>query len=97
MQPRGPNFNLYGLKEMIVAELKIMFYLSYMHPTLRQVKHTKFHQNYYPKLRRNLKAGVLIDQILTTHMNVLKWNLQMLQVRRLIGLYIIFIDKVISQ
>jgi hypothetical protein len=60
----------FGLREMISAGLKITkFCLSYMHQAPRQVRHTKYYQNYYPKLRRNI-VGVLMDQILTTHMNV---------------------------
>jgi hypothetical protein len=56
---------------MTVAGLKItVFCLSGTHPALRQVKHTKFHQKYYPRLRRNIAVGVLTDQILTTFMNV---------------------------
>jgi hypothetical protein len=41
-----------------------------MHQAPRQVKHKKCYQNYYPKLRRNIGEGALIDHILTTHMNV---------------------------
>jgi hypothetical protein len=59
----------FGIKEMIAAGLNITV-LSCIHPALRQVKHIKFRQNYYPRLRRNIGVGVLIDQILTTHMNV---------------------------
>jgi hypothetical protein len=56
---------------MTAAELKItMFCLSYTHPALKQVKHIKCYQNYYKKLRRNIGVGVIIDQILTMHMNV---------------------------
>jgi hypothetical protein len=47
-----------------------VFCLSYVHPGLTQVRHTKCYQNYYPKLRRNIEVGVLIDQILTTDMKV---------------------------
>jgi hypothetical protein len=60
----------FGLREMTTAGLKIMFCLSYTHPALRQVKHIKCYENYYPKLRRNIGVDVLIDQTLTTHMNV---------------------------
>jgi hypothetical protein len=61
----------FGLREKIAAGLKItMFSLPYIHQAPRQVKHIKYYQIYYPKLRRNIGVGVLIDQILPTHMNV---------------------------
>jgi hypothetical protein len=61
----------FDLRQMTAAGLNItMFCLKYTHPALRQVKHTNFHQNYYSKLRRNIGEGAVIDQILTTHMNV---------------------------
>jgi hypothetical protein len=57
--------------EVIDAGLKVvMFCLSYTHPALRQVEHITFQQNYYPELRRSIEVSVLIDQILTTIMNV---------------------------
>jgi hypothetical protein len=71
--------NSCSLKDQIVtsfdliwlAGLKIIvFFLSYTQPALRQVKHIKFYQNYYPKLRRNTGVGVVIERILTTYMNV---------------------------
>jgi hypothetical protein len=46
----------FSLKEMNTAGLKmIMFYFSYKHPALKQADHTKFHQNFYFKLRWNIK------------------------------------------
>jgi hypothetical protein len=61
----------FGFREMTAAGLKkTMFCLSYMHPAVRQVKHIKCYQNYHPKLRRNIGAAILTDQILNTHMNV---------------------------
>jgi hypothetical protein len=61
----------FGLREKLASGLKItMFSLSYMHQAPRQVKHVKYYQIYYPRLSRNIVIGVLIDQILTTHMNV---------------------------
>jgi hypothetical protein len=66
----------FGLRGKIAAGLKItMFSLSYVHPIQRHVKHIKCYQNYYPKLRRNTGVGILIDQILTTHMNDPKMEL----------------------
>jgi hypothetical protein len=71
MKSHGLNSNLFWPQEMIAAVLKItMFCLSYTHPALRQVKHIKLNQNYYPKLRGNIGVCVLTDQILTTCMNV---------------------------
>jgi hypothetical protein len=55
---------------MIAAGLKMMFCFSHTHPARRQVRHVKCYQIYYPKLRRNIGVGVLINQILTTNMNV---------------------------
>jgi hypothetical protein len=60
----------FGLRELIAAGLKIAMFLSSTHSALRQVKHIKCYQNYYPKLGRNIGVGVLIDQMSTTHMNV---------------------------
>jgi hypothetical protein len=58
----------FGLREMIVAALKIMVFCSpYLHPALREAKHLKYYQNYYPKLRRNIGVDVFINEILTTH------------------------------
>jgi hypothetical protein len=60
----------FALREKIAAELKITtFNLSYMHQAPRQVKHIQYYQIYYTRLRRNIGVGILIDQILTTHMN----------------------------
>jgi hypothetical protein len=60
----------FGHREMIAAGLKItVFCLSYLHPVPRQLEHIKFHQN-YSKLRRYIGICVLIDHILTTHMNI---------------------------
>jgi hypothetical protein len=54
----------FGLRQMIAVGLKItIFCLSYRQSALRQAK-------YYPQLRRYTGVGVLIDQMLTTHMNV---------------------------
>jgi hypothetical protein len=59
------------LREKIAAGLKItMFSLPYLHQAPRQVKHIKYYQIYYPKMRKNIGVGVFIDHILTTHMNV---------------------------
>jgi hypothetical protein len=61
----------FGLGGMIAAGLKItMFCLSFTYPALRQMKHIKCYQNYYPKLRRNESIDIHIDQILTTQINV---------------------------
>jgi hypothetical protein len=59
-----------GLREMTAAALKITMFLSYTSPPLRKFFFFKSYQNCYPKFRRNTGVGVLIDQILTTNLNV---------------------------
>jgi hypothetical protein len=39
-------------------------------PNAKTGQNIKCYQNYYPKFRRNIGVGVLVDQILTTHMKV---------------------------
>jgi hypothetical protein len=59
MQPHGPNSNFFWLQRDDCCWTKdnnILLVIT-------------FHQ-YYPTLRRNIRVGVLIDLILTTHMNV---------------------------
>jgi hypothetical protein len=58
-------------KKLSAAQLKTTtFYLLYTQPALREVKHIKCYQDYYPKLTRNVWVGVLNDQTLTTRMDV---------------------------
>jgi hypothetical protein len=53
VQPHGPNSNFFW-PQNTVAGLKItMFSLSNMHLLPRQVKHIKYYQIYYPKLKIN--------------------------------------------
>jgi hypothetical protein len=70
VQPHGPHSNFFWSERDGRCWIEDDNVLLVIELLSTETGHTKFYQNYYLKLRRNIGVGVLIDQILTAHMNV---------------------------
>jgi hypothetical protein len=71
-EPHGPHSNFFWPQRdnccCWIEDNNVLFVIHTPNTETGQTE--KCYQNYYPKLRSNIGVGVLVDQILTTHMNV---------------------------
>jgi hypothetical protein len=70
MQSHGPNSNFFLPRTDGCCWIEDNNDLLVIYTPCSETSETKFYQNYYPKLRRNIGVGVLTDQILTARMTV---------------------------